>query len=152
MAGPCKGVGAKIKADYPLAKYFQCAAHKLNLCLVSTCSQQSIRNIMDTLWKLARFFSFSPKCKNLLGNKVREFCPRSKREKLLDICVTRWIGSIDANEGFLDLAEPVLDTLETIANNHSGIWNSDSTAKANGLYHTIVTFQFIFAATFLGEG
>lgn len=106
---------------------------------------------MDTLGELARFFSFSPKRQNLLGDKVREFCPRSKREKLLDICVMRWIDCIDAIEGFLDLAEPILDTLETIANNHSGNWNSDSKLKTNGLYHTIATFQFIFAATLLGE-
>ncbi|KAG7170066.1 52 kDa repressor of the inhibitor of the protein kinase-like [Homarus americanus] len=154
MAGSCKGAAARIMADYPLAKYFfHCAAHKLNLCVVSTCSQQSIRYTMDTLGEFARFFNFSPPCQSLLGDKVQESCPRSKREKLLDICVTRWIGhrQVDAIEGFLDLAEPVLDTLETIANNHTGILNSDSKAKANGLYHTIATFQFIFAATLLRE-
>ena len=150
MSGEVKGAAARIRKEYPMASYFHCAAHKLNLCVVKTCSNTIIRNTMDTIGELSRFFSFSPKRQQLLKTKINELNPNSNKQKLQDICVTRWLGRIDAIESFLELMEPVLETLDTIRQNNKD-WNRETVTKASGFLTAIEDFQFLFAASLLGE-
>ena len=49
MAGKYEGVAAQIQQKYPKAKYFHCAAHALNLCVVSASKVQAIRNMHGTI-------------------------------------------------------------------------------------------------------
>ena len=56
MAGLTKGVAARIRAKYPKATYTHCASHRLNLCIVKSCSIREISNMMQTADSISRFF------------------------------------------------------------------------------------------------
>ena len=61
MAGKYEGVAAQIQRKYPKAKYFHCAAHALNLCVVSASNVQAIRNMHGTMQEICLIFNLSPK-------------------------------------------------------------------------------------------
>ena len=61
MAGLTKGVAARIRAKYPKATYTHCASHRLNLCIVKSCSIREISNMMQTADSISRFFLVLPK-------------------------------------------------------------------------------------------
>ena len=50
----------------PMAMYFHCAAHRLNLAVVSACKIQAFKNVESYIGEIARFFAFSPKRQRLL--------------------------------------------------------------------------------------
>lgn len=106
-----------INKDFPLAKYFHCAAHKLNLCVVKSCTLTSVRKMMDTLGEISRFFSYSPKRQALLAEMIKSISPEEKKSKLKDVCKTRWVERIDALSVTQDLFHPLAATLSAISNN-----------------------------------
>ena len=61
MAGKYNGTAAIIQDSYPKATYVHCAAHSLNLCVVSACSIPAIRNAHRVLQEICIFFNYSPK-------------------------------------------------------------------------------------------
>ncbi|XP_074658619.1 52 kDa repressor of the inhibitor of the protein kinase-like [Tubulanus polymorphus] len=145
MSGVCKGASTRIKTQYPKVKYVHCASRHLNLCVTKTGSVAQVKNMMDTLGELSRFFSNSPKRQGALSEKIKVLCPESKRSKLLDICQTRWVQRLDVMEVFSDIVVAVVETLDLISMNAEKHWNPDSVVKANGLYHAITNFPFIAA-------
>ena len=54
-------MAAIIQDSYPKATYAHCAAHTLNLCVVSACSIPAIRNTLGVLQEICIFFNYSPK-------------------------------------------------------------------------------------------
>ena len=60
MAGPRAGVQSVVRRDAPKAMYVHCAAHQLNLSVVSACKIQAFKNAESYVGEIARFFSFSP--------------------------------------------------------------------------------------------
>ena len=67
MAGKTNGAAALIPAQYPLALYIHCASHCLNLSVVNSLQETSIRN-MIVVNRVSIFFSAHPKCHLQLGN------------------------------------------------------------------------------------
>ena len=61
MAGSVNGTAALIAAQYPLALYIHCASHCLNLAVVKSLQVTSVRNMMDVVDKVFKFFSAHPK-------------------------------------------------------------------------------------------
>lgn len=148
MSGKCKGAAAVIKKDYPMAKYFHCSSHKLNLCVVKCCSLAKVRNMMDTLGEITRYFNYSPKREGLLIYTIKEICDNHQtNKKLLDVCQTRWIPRLDALEVFRQLFEPIITTLDQIRNNEERHWNSESVSKASSYYHSLTNFDFLMTLT-----
>ena len=45
-----------VQQEAPLALYFHCAAHRLNLAVVSACKLQSCKNAESYVGDIARFF------------------------------------------------------------------------------------------------
>lgn len=79
MSGHVSGVQTRIRAAYPVAMYFHCLAHKLNLVLVDACrvSRMAV-GFFNTIEQLYKFFAnpgsheiFLSK-QNKLGLKARE--------------------------------------------------------------------------------
>ena len=60
MSGAKSGCKTIIQKEAPLAMYFHCAAHRLNLAIVS-CSILPFKNAESCLGEIARFFSYSAK-------------------------------------------------------------------------------------------
>ena len=61
MAGARAEVQSVVRRDAPKAMYVHCAAHRLNLSVVSACKIQAFKNAESYVGEIARFFSFSPK-------------------------------------------------------------------------------------------
>ena len=84
MAGRSKGVATRINDKFPKALYIQCAAHRLNLCVVKCCSIcGEVNNMMGTAHSVTRYFKYSPKRQPIQETTKRECVVCStKRAKL----------------------------------------------------------------------
>ena len=102
---------------------------------------------MGTMHGICNFFKFSPKRESLLLAKIEELCPESSHTKLKDICKTRWVQCLDSMEVLLELLDADIEVLHNIKMNETGTWDAESSMKANGLYHAILTFDFLFTLT-----
>ena len=61
MSGARSGCMSLIQKEAPLAMYFHCAAHHLNLAVVSACSIQAFKNAESYVGEISRFFNYSAK-------------------------------------------------------------------------------------------
>ena len=58
MTGKVKGAAAIITSKHPLALYFHCASHQLNLAVIKSVELISVKNLMGTCKKLHDFFMY----------------------------------------------------------------------------------------------
>ena len=89
MAGRIRGVAAQIMTTYPKAVYTHCSSHVLNLCVVQSTNIPDVRNMMDIVSNIARFFNYSPKRQLALEKHITELYKDSelpKCKKLKDLC------------------------------------------------------------------
>ena len=149
MAGRIQGAAARITEQYPSAYYVHCGSHALNLCVVSACTVQSVRNMHGTLEEIYIFYQYSPKRQQLLEEKIREL-ENVNHTKLVSLCKTRWVARIEAYEAFQELLTAVVDTLQDIATEDG--WNSESSRKANSLLSAVRQFGFIHTFTVVRHG
>ena len=149
MAGKYEGVAAQIQQKYPKAKYFHCAAHALNLCVVSASNVQAIRNMHGTMQEICLFFNLSPKQQAELEKNITEK-GESRRKKLVNLCKTRWVARIEAYESFSDLLSAVVSTMECISTGAG--WNAESSQKAASLLTAITQCEFLMAFVVVKNG
>ena len=77
-AAKYSGVAARIiKLNY-LALYTHCASHRLNICVGASCQNQNVKNMMDNIQVIFKFFSNSPKKQLLFDQMVAKFLPQYK--------------------------------------------------------------------------
>lgn len=69
-----------------MAVYFHCAAHRLNLAVVSACKIQAFRNVEVYIGEIARFFAFSPKRQCLFDKVLDLHLLKAKAQNLKDAC------------------------------------------------------------------
>ena len=96
MSGTRRGCKSIIQQQAPKATYYHCAAHKLNLAIVSACKIQDIKNTESYLGEIARFFNSSPKRQRLLDKAIDLITTSTKSTKLKDACRTRCVQRIDS--------------------------------------------------------
>lgn len=96
MAGAKSGCRSIIQQHAPVAVYTHCAAHRLNLAIVSACKIQAFKNCESCIGEIARYFKFSAKRQRLLDKAIDILIPTASAKKLKDACKTRWIQHIDA--------------------------------------------------------
>ena len=137
MAGKYQGAAAIIQQVYPMALYFHCAAHALNLCVVAACSVQSIRNMHGTLQEISIFYNSSPKRQGELEIQIKSKTD-STRLKLVNLCKTRWVARITAYETFYELLPAVISSMEVISTEPG--WNTESSQKPATLLRAITQF------------
>ena len=82
MSGAVNGCQAHIKRLQPLADYFHCASHKLNLALNSTVKINEFRVMIENVKRLGLFFHYSPKRKNKFVHVLEEENPQITIRKL----------------------------------------------------------------------
>ena len=152
MAGSRSGCSAIVQQKAPKAIYTHCAAHKLNLVVVSACKIQDCRNAESFIGEVARFFKFSPKRQRMLDKTADLLCQTEKSKKLKEACRTRWIQRIDSYAVFLELMPAVAMVLRAIVcpwqcENLPNDWNWDgeTITKANGFLH-ILESAFLFCS------
>lgn len=84
MSGAVSGCKSIVQQEAPVALYFHCAAHRLNLAVVSACSIQSFKNAESYVGGIARFFNYSAKRQRALDKAIELFATQSKAKKLKD--------------------------------------------------------------------
>ena len=61
MSGARSGCRSIVQQQAPMAMYFHCAAHRLNLAVMSACKIQAFKNVESYIGEISRFFTFSAK-------------------------------------------------------------------------------------------
>lgn len=145
MSGKVKGVAARINSQYPKALFVHCASHRLNLCIMRSCSGREVSNMIDTVSCIARFFNYSPKRQLCLDKWIMDTLPtEEKRRKLKELCKTRWVERYDSYEVFIDLFVPIACCLEDIANSSNAQWNRETRSEALSFLLALSQFSLIF--------
>ena len=150
MSGKTNGAAARISSQFPLALYVHCASHCLNLAVVSSLEEASIRNMIGIVNRVSIFFSAHPKRQRKLEEAIENTQPESSAHKLKDMCRTRWIERIDALQRFLKLHSSVVACMETISSEGVRNWTPDSVTDASTLL-AISTTEFISALVIATE-
>lgn len=141
MAGKYRGVHARILQLNPEAHYIHCKAHALNLALIHSSKDVSVRNMMSTVQEIAFSFDYSAKrllsffeelSKNETAKEQLE-----KRTKLRTLCETRWSSRADSLYTFLNAFPVVVSSLEAL--------KEDNDDKAAKYLDSILKFDFIIA-------
>ena len=91
MSGRLKGTTSLISNSYPLALYLHCASHCLNLAVVKSLDERSIRNMIGIVNKVSIFFSTHPKRQTKLEDSIHQtpHAGPAAVKKLKDLCRTR---------------------------------------------------------------
>lgn len=79
--GHFNGVQAVVKRSYPLALYFHCSSHSLNLAISDACNIKSIRNATGTIQAIYVFFKM-PKRQDILRKTIDKIAPENRKKKL----------------------------------------------------------------------
>ena len=145
MAGHLNGTAAVISNDYPLALYHHCASHSLNLAVVTSLDERSIRNMIGIINRVSIFFSAHPKRQRKLEEAIDRLQTGSAVKKLKDLCRTRWVERIDALDRFKKLHSSLVSCFETISAEGSSSWTPDSLTDASTLLLAISTTDFLSA-------
>ena len=150
MSSAVRGVQGIIRQSSPTATYIHCNAHVLNLAIVSSCSLPPIRNMAGNVMETAKFFNFSPKRQRLFEKVILKNQPEARKQKLRDLCRTRWVQHHEAYEAFTELYPSVIDMLCIMLHEEDhtetyGRWNWDrETLTRAASLHTIPTsFEFL---------
>ncbi|KAF2890263.1 hypothetical protein ILUMI_15910, partial [Ignelater luminosus] len=137
MSGAFHGVQAYIRAKYSSAIYVHCASHSLNLAISDACTVPQVRNSMATLSKLCNLFR-TPKRKNVFATEIENVNSDSKKQKLKQLCHTRWSERHDSILVFLKMQEVAVGSLEIIQN-----WNDrDACSGSFVLIKSVFTTEF----------
>ena len=137
MFGARSGCSTIIQQQSPMAQYFHCAAHRLNLAVVSACEIQTIRNVELYMGEIATFFT-SQLRDSVFLTVLDIQLPRAKAQKLKNAFRIRWIQQIDSFIVFLELLPALQTTVqamvvpgqdEDLGDNWS--WDGDMVTKVN---------------------
>lgn len=145
MAGKTNGAAAIISSQFPLALYFYCASHSLNLAVVKSLEVQCVRNMIGVVNRVSTFFNAHPKPQRKLEEAIDNTQPTSSVHKLKDLCRTRWVERIDAFERFKNHYSSIVACYETILAEGSDSWTPDSLTDASTLLLAITTTDFLSA-------
>ena len=152
MSGAVSGCKSIVQREAPLALYFHCAAHRLNLAVVSACKIQQFKNAESYVGEIARFFNFSAKRQRALDKAIDVCTTGAKAKKLKDACRTRWVYRIDSYVVFLELLPAVHAVLDAIVHPsmHQELgtdwnWNGETITKANGFLFQLQSPSFLIA-------
>ncbi|XP_011407068.1 PREDICTED: uncharacterized protein LOC105311849 [Amphimedon queenslandica] len=152
MSGAKSGCKTIIQKEAPLAMYFHCAAHRLNLALVSSCSILAFKSAESCIGEIARFFSYSAKRQRLLDKAVEvKSSSESRANKLIDSCITRWVERIESYTIFMELLhEAIHSSLDAMAHPrlHTDLgtdwgWDGETVTRANGFLFQLQSPSFL---------
>ena len=158
MAGARSGCKSIVQQQAPMAIYSHCAAHQLNLAVVSACKIQAFQNTESCIGEMARFFKFSAKQQHLLDRALDIVTPVTHAKKLKDACRTHWIQRIDLYTVFLELLPAVHTALQAISCpsqfkelGTDWSWDGETLTKANEFLYQLESSSFLVCFKILLE-
>lgn len=141
MSGKYNGVQARILNTIPGATYVHCKSHCLNLAIVHSCKDNSVRNVMTTVQEIGFAFDYSAKRLQAFFDELAADAATKenmeKRTKLRTLCETRWTSRADALYTFKTAFPVVVHALERLQN-----LGDD---KAGQHLASLMRFQFVIA-------
>ena len=150
MSGDHSDCKAIVQQSAPLAMYYHCASHRLNLAIVSACKIHAFKNTESCIGEIARFFNFSAKRQRLLDACIDKLDSVLRAKKLKDVCRTRWVERIESYATFLQLLPAVNTCLEAMAHPrlHTDLglnwsWDGETVTKANGFLYQLQSSSFL---------
>ena len=147
MAGKKSGVSSRILKLNDKALYVHCFNHRLNLVIAKSCNIQKVRNLMGIIKEISYFFNLSPKREQFLKDVKKLFDLDTAKEKLIDVCLTRWVARIDGLVVFETFFTIIVYALEKMKDNANPDihFNDDTNTKASNLYKSCYNFDFVVA-------
>ena len=142
MSGKTNGAADIIASQFPLALYLHCSSHCLNLSVVKSLEEASIRNMIGIVNSVSIFFAAHPKRQRKLEETTQ---PESSVRKLKDLCRTRWIERIDALDRFQALHPSIVACMDSISSEGFRKWFPDSPTDSCTLLLAITTTDFLSA-------
>lgn len=139
MAGRVNGAAKLILNDYPKAEFTHCRSHALNLAVMKGCKVQTVKNMLNVVGDLTRFFDGHPVRANILKSHVEKEC---SKKGLIELCMTRWVERVDSLDNLFELYPYVVNALNEIG---EGDFSGDTSSKANGLVTQLTTSNFVVA-------
>lgn len=127
-----------MKEMYPLADYFHCASHKLNLAASDAAACVPIRHFLSRVQDVLVFFDGSTARIDVLRKTVHELLPQCRKERIHQLCPTRWVDRHATLESFAELFLPLTSALQ-----HLSVQLNDR--HAEDLLNGITTFESIVA-------
>ncbi|VDI17927.1 Hypothetical predicted protein [Mytilus galloprovincialis] len=139
MSGKHQGVQAHVKERFPEASYVHCKSHCLNLAIVHSCKDASVRTIMSTVQDIAFSFDYSAKKMDAFYNELdADILTKEEldgRRKLRTLCETRWTSRADSLYTFRVAFPVIVSALEHL--------RQDGDDKAGQFLAAISRFEFI---------
>ena len=133
------------------AVYTHCCGHNLNLVILSTFKFLVIRNVLDKVQEVARMFIKGLKNKKMkLLEEVVKQNPRYSTEKVtFDVCVTRWVETLDGYNHFLSTYPYIKEALEEVFEKYLNWpdWDNESRRRAASALARISNFEFCVVFT-----
>ena len=145
MSGRKNGCFSQIQSLNNKAIYTHCFSHRLNLSVMKACSDQGIRNFLDTVGMITYFFNSSPKRQLCLEDHIEQNNSYSKdsKKKLKDVCRTRWVERIYALDTFQELLPAIASSLEEMKFNVGHKYYGDTPVNADNYFHRLTSFDFL---------
>ncbi|XP_025207736.1 zinc finger MYM-type protein 1-like [Melanaphis sacchari] len=141
MSGNLKGVQTIIRESHPAALYVHCSAHSLNLALAHSCNVQYVRNCIGTIKSIGNFIKSSAMRTNILKTNIKNILPNTKWTKLTSMCDTRWVENHNGIQRFVEIFQPIVETLEEL----QLVQDINTSSKSIQFYRAIVTSEFILS-------
>ena len=139
MASAKVGVAAGVKAKAPLADYFHCAVHAVNLSTSLIRKVAVVRNGLDAMESVITFVTDGAKRGDILRLMQAQNLDAAKQHKLVKLCQTRFVERHVAVERFCEQLPAIHHALRAIAT-----WTDDrSSSKAVMLLHSITRTEFL---------
>ncbi|XP_011351324.2 zinc finger MYM-type protein 1-like [Ooceraea biroi] len=127
MVGHISGVQKLINDKYPMALFFHCASHTLNLVINDLNDVNEVRNTAGTTKEIINFFRESTLRRNMIPN-IPLFCE------------TRWSVKYKSIRIFSENFSKIVRALKELSENAP---NSKTKVKAHKLYTTATTPTYI---------
>ena len=143
VSGHVNGLSALILRENSKALYTNCASHRLNLVVGTSCKISSVRILMDVFKDILYFCNFSPIRAEHLKNFVKKYEQGRAKCKLIDVCRIWWISRIDGVDVFEEFFAYVVETLEYFSVNSESTTNRDTSIKTKALLNHIPNLKFI---------
>ena len=141
MSSERVGVCSVIKTAAPLADYFHCCMHALNLSCSRATKIPAIRHCMDDIKDISNFFKHAKRNSYLQTVIARESCDNLQRRQLVNLCETRFVKR---HESVL-VAKQLLPCI-AVCLNEMLTWDSPDTRKdARRLLKSVQDPQFLVA-------
>ena len=137
MSSQRVGVSARIKEVAPLAFYFHCCMHALNLATSQVNKVDTLRNALGAIESLIGFVTDSAKREQVLHHA--QSMEEQKKHKLIKMCHTRFVERHLSVERFCEQLPAIVEALKLMST-----WKEDRKASTKATLHLAAISQSDF--------